>query len=194
MDMTLDPKTTALVLIDLQKGIVGRPLAPHCGASVVEKSVALARRLSELGGTVVAVHVAFSNPDADRLKQPVDASWPMPPGGYPAEFSELATEIAALNADVIITKRQWGAFYGTGLDMQLRRRGIKTIVLGGIATNFGVESTARDAWERNYSLIIPEDACTSMDEGMHRFSIEKILPRLARIRSTEQIIAALRAA
>jgi nicotinamidase-related amidase len=194
MDMILEPKTTALVLIDLQKGIVGRPLAPHSGASVVEKSVALARRLKELGGTVVAVHVAFSNPDADRLKQPVDATMPVPPGGFPAEFSEFAPEIAALKADVIVTKRQWGAFYGTGLDMQLRRRGVKTIILCGIATNFGVESTARDAWEHNYSLIIPEDACTSMDEGMHRFSIEKILPRLSRIRSTQQIIAAMQAA
>ena len=193
MDIILEPKTTAIVLIDLQKGIVSRPLAPHSGASVVEKSVAIARRLKELGGTVVAVHVAFSNPDADRLKQPVDSSWPVPPGGLPPEFSELAPEIAQLNADVIITKKQWGAFYGTGLDMQLRRRGIGTIILGGIATNFGVESTARDAWERNYSLIIPEDACTSMDEGMHRFAIEKILPRLARIRSTEQILAAMRA-
>lgn len=193
MDLILEPKTTALLLIDLQKGIVGRPLAPHSGASVVETSVALAHRLAELGGTVVAVHVAFSNPDADRLKQPVDASMPVPPGGYPAEFSEFAPEIAALKADVIVTKRQWGAFYGTGLDMQLRRRGINTIILGGIATNFGVESTARDAWERNYSIVIAEDACASMDEGMHRFSMEKILPRLARIRSTEQIMAALQA-
>ena len=193
MDIILEPKTTALVLIDLQKGIVGRPLGPHSGASVVEKSVALARRLAELGGTVVAVHVAFSNPDADRLKQPVDASMPMPPGGYPAEFSEFAPEIAALKAEVVITKRQWGAFYGTGLDLQLRRRGINTIILGGIATNFGVESTARDAWERNYAVIIPEDACSSMDEGMHRFAIEKVLPRLARIRSTEQILAAMQA-
>jgi nicotinamidase-related amidase len=132
MDMTLDPKTTAFVLIDLQKGIVGRPLAPHCGASVVEKSVALARRLSELGGTVVAVHVAFSNPDADRLKQPVDASWPMPPGGYPAEFSELATEIAALNADVIITKRGWTC----------------NCAGGGLRRSCSAESRRISAWNR----------------------------------------------
>ena len=193
MDISLEPKTTALVLIDLQKGIVGRPLAPHSGGSVVEKSVTLARRLKEAAGTVVAVHVAFSNPDTDRLKQPVDAATPVPPGGFPAEFSEFAPEIAALNPDVIITKRQWGAFYGTGLDMQLRRRGIDTIILGGIATNIGVESTARDAWEHNYALIIPEDACTGMDDAMHRFAMEKIFPRLARVRSTQQIIAALQA-
>lgn len=191
MDFTVDPKTTALVLIDLQKGIVSRSLAPYSGAKVVENSVALARRIAKLGGIVVAVHVAFSNSDADRLMQPVDASMPMPPGGFPAEFSELAPEIAALNADVIITKRQWGAFHGTELDLQLRRRGINTIVLGGIATNFGVESTAREAWQHNYAVIIAEDACTSMSAEMHQFSIENILPRLARVRSTNEILEAL---
>jgi nicotinamidase-related amidase len=123
--------------------------------------------------------------------QPVDASMPLPPGGFPAEFSEWAPEIAALNADVIITKRQWGAFHGTELDLQLRRRGINTIVLGGIATNFGVESTAREAWQHNYAVIIAEDACTSMSAEMHQFSIENILPRLARVRSTNEILEAL---
>jgi nicotinamidase-related amidase len=191
MDITIDPKTSALVLIDLQNGIVSRPLAPHTGAQVVDKSVSLARRLTELGGTVVPVHVAFSSTGADRLKQPVDAPMQMPPGGIPADFFELVPEIEALRADVVITKRQWGAFYGTELDMQLRRRGITTIVLCGIATNFGVESTAREAWQHNYAVIVAEDACTSMDAEMHRFSMEKILPRLARIRSTAEIMAAL---
>jgi nicotinamidase-related amidase len=191
MDLTLNASTTALVLIDLQKGIVSRPLAPRSGASVVEKSVALARALKKAGGIVVAVHVAFSKDGVDRLQQPVDAPMAAPPGGMPAEFSEFVSEIAALDADVVITKRQWGAFHGTELDMQLRRRKIDTILLSGIATNFGVEATALEAWQNNYAVIIPEDACTSMDGGMHQFAIEKMLPRLARVRSTAQIIAAM---
>jgi nicotinamidase-related amidase len=77
------------------------------------------------------------------------------------------------------------------IDLQLRRRGINTIILGGIATNFGVESTAREAWQHNYAVIVAEDACTSMDAEMHRFSMEKILPRLSLVRSAAEIIAAL---
>ena len=90
-----------------------------------------------------------------------------------------------------MTKRQWGAFYGTDLDLQLRRRGVKTIVLCGIATNFGVESTARDAWERNYEIIFAEDAMSSMEAESHHFAITRIFPRLGRVRSTEQVLAEL---
>src|SRR5262249_51459503 len=105
--------------------------------------------------------------------------------------AEFVPEISALNSEVVITKRQWGAFHGTELDLQLRRRGIDTIVLVGIATNFGVESTAREAWQHGYSVIVAEDACTSMSADMHAFSVEKILPRISRVRSTEEVAAAL---
>jgi nicotinamidase-related amidase len=191
MSLILDPSTTALVLIDLQNGIVTRPLEPHSGARVVENSVALGRKFSDVHALVILVHVAFSNASADRLTQPVDAPMQMPPGGPPPDFSAFTMEIGALPADVTITKRQWGAFYGTELDLQLRRRGITTIVLGGIATNFGVESTAREAWQHNYAVVIAEDACTSMGPDLHRFAIEKILPRIARVRSTAEILSAL---
>jgi nicotinamidase-related amidase len=95
--------------------------------------------------------------------------------------------------DITITKRQWGAFYGTPLDMQLRRRGTKTIVIAGIATNFGVESTARDAFERGYALVFVEDAMAGLSEGAHAFAISTIFPRLGRVRSTEDILNAIRA-
>jgi nicotinamidase-related amidase len=191
MDLKFEPESTALVLIDLQKGIVGRPLEPYSGTQVIESSVALAKRLSELHGTVVLVRVAFSQDGKDRLAQPTDAQMPVPPGGFPADFSELATQIAALQADVLITKHQWGAFHGTELDLQLRRRGISTIILGGIATNYGVESTAREAWQHNYSLVIAEDACSSMSSEMHSFAVKNIFPRLGRVRSTANILSAL---
>jgi nicotinamidase-related amidase len=166
-------------------------MEPHPPALVIERSVAIARSLTKAGGLVVAVHVAFAPDFADSLKQEVDDRMPRPPGGMPPEFSEFAPEIAALNAPVTITKRQWGAFHGTELDLQLRRRGINTIILTGIATNFGVESTAREAWQHGYSVILAEDACSSMSAEMHQFSIEKILPRLARVRQTSEIVAAI---
>jgi len=189
--LTLDPRSTALVLIDLQNGIVGRPLAPYDGAHVVRNGVRLGRRCNELGVTVVLVHVAFGAGGADRLQQPVDSPTPVPPGGFPVDWADFTPEVTQLHAGVVITKRQWGAFHGTELDLQLRRRGIETIILGGIATNYGVESTAREAWQHNYSVVVAEDACTSMDAEMHRFALEKIFPRLARVRSTDTILDAL---
>jgi nicotinamidase-related amidase len=191
MSLSLDPKTTALVLIDLQKGIAGRPVEPHTGQSVVEKAAALGRKFAEVRGTIVVVNVAFSSDGAGRLVQPVDAPMQLPPGGFPADFSDFVPEIAALPANVVITKRQWGAFHGTELDLQLRRRGITTIVLGGIATNIGVESTAREAWQHNYAVVIAEDACSSMSTEFHRFAVENIFPRIARVRSTAEILTAL---
>jgi len=188
--ITFEPRSTALVLIDLQKGIVSRPLDPYDAKTVVTNSVRLANALAKAGGLVVPVHVAFSSDDGDRLKTAVDS--PAPGGAMPADWSELVPEIAALKATVVITKRNWSAFHGTELDLQLRRRGIKTMILGGIATNFGVESTARDAWQHGYEVIIAEDASSSSGgAGMHAFAIEKILPRLGRIRTTGEILAAL---
>ena len=183
---TLDPKTTALVLIDLQKGIVGRPLAPHSGADVVKNSVELAERFRRAGATVVLVNVGWLPDFKDALHQPVDMPMTPPAGGFPSDFMELADGLAK-PGDIRITKRQWGAFYGTELDLQLRRRGIQTIVLGGIATNIGVESTARQAWEHGYALVLAEDATSSQSAEMHNFAIQNIFPRISRILKAAEI-------
>ncbi|MCQ2004769.1 hydrolase [Rhizobium sp. NRK18] len=179
--ISLDPKTTALVLIDLQKGIAqGRTLAPHSGDDVIARGKALAARFREAGSPVVLVNVGWHADLGDGLKQPVDEPMARPPGGLPADWSELVDGLAE-PGDLRVTKRQWGAFNGTELDLQLRRRGIRTIVLGGIATNFGVESTARQAYELGYELVILEDACSTMSEDMHAFPFRYVFPRIARI-------------
>ena len=189
--LALDPRTAALVLIDVQKGVLSMPLAPYGAAQIVQNAARLGLHFEEVGAVVALVHVAFSAHAVDRLNQPVDAPPAAPQGALPADWSDFAPEIASLHADIVVKKRQWGAFYGTELDLQLRRRGINTIVLAGIATNFGVESTAREAWQHNYAVVVAEDAVTSLSEDMHRFSIEKILPRIARIRPTAEIVGAL---
>ena len=84
------------------------------------------------------------------------------PRPRPADWAEIVPELGPEPGDLVITKRQWGAFYGTELDLQLRRRGIDTILLTGIATNIGVESTARDAYERGYRQVFVEDAMAAM--------------------------------
>jgi len=189
--LSLDPKTTALVIIDLQRGILARQTGPYSAQQVVDNAAKIGGKCNEVGAPIVAVHVWYAADGADRLQQPVDAPMAVPPGGLPPDWAEFADEMKALKSDVIITKRQWGAFYGTELDLQLRRRGITTIILCGIATNFGVEQTAREAWQHGYAVVIPEDACTSLDAAMHRFSVESLLPRLARIRSTSEVLASL---
>ena len=191
MPLSIDPRSTALVIIDLQQGIVANPLTPHDARTVIDNSERIARALRAAGGTLVAVHVGFSPDAADRLKQPVDAPMQLPAGGLPANWSDLVPQIAGLDAQVVIRKRQWSAFHGTELDLQLRRRGIRTVIITGIATNFGVEGTARDAWSSSYEVVIAEDACSGNGPDMHRFAIEKILPRVARIRKTGEIVDAL---
>ncbi len=188
--LTLNAKKTALVIIDLQHGIVRMPLAPHTAADVIARTVRLAGRVGQGGGLVIPVNVAFSADGADRLAQPVDQAMAAA-GAMPADWADLVPEIATLPATVRVTKRQWSAFYGTELDLQLRRRGIDTIVLTGIATSFGVESTARDAWQMNYAVVFAEDAMSAPTAELHAHSVQRIFPRLGRSRSTEEIVAAI---
>jgi nicotinamidase-related amidase len=188
---SLDPQHTALVLIDLQQGILRMPVAPYTASQVVERAAALAKRFRGLRAPVVLVHVGFSADFADALKQPVDRPTPPPAGGFPADWMDFAPALDAAGSDIVITKRQWGAFYGTELDLQLRRRGVHTIVLGGISTNIGVESTARAAWEHGYSVVFAEDAMSSTGGDTHGFAIANIFPRLGLVRQTADILAAL---
>ena len=187
--LALDPGSTALVLVDLQRGIVGRQTVPHAAPDVVARAARLAARFRQARATVVLVRVAYSADGRDRLTQRIDAA---PLGGaVPPDFSELVAELGQAPGDIVVTKRQWGAFYGTELELQLRRRGVRTLVLGGIATNFGVESTARDAFERGYELVFVEDAMSGLAAEAHRFAVTAIFPRLGVVRSTEEVLAAL---
>ena len=178
-------------MVDFQRGILGMQLAPHSSAQIVANAAALGARLKAAGALIVQVRVDWAPDGRDRLAQPTDAATLAASGGLPPGYADIAPEIAALGAEVAIIKRQWGAFHGTELDLQLRRRGIGTVVVCGIATNFGVESTVREAWQHNYAVIVAEDATSSISEDMHRFSVEKIMPRLARVRGCAEIAAAV---
>lgn len=187
----LDPRKTALVLIDLQKGILGFAKAPYDSAQVLAAAGALAQRFRALGAAVVLVRVGWSAGHADYPAQPVDQPAPLPPGGLPADWLDFPAELPPSPGDILIVKRQWSAFYGTELDLQLRRRGIETIVLGGVVTGIGVESTARAAWEHGYAVVLAEDACSAPNGDHHRFSMATIMPRIARVRPTAAVLAAL---
>jgi len=185
----LDPATTALVLIDLQQGILPYAKAPHDAAAVIANAVPLAAAFRARKASVVRVKVGFSADGGDMLKATVDA--PNPPGAPPSNWLADPADLPTVAGDIAILKRQWGAFHGTELDLQLRRRGIRTIVLAGIATAVGVESTARFAWELGYDIVFAEDATSGPDAAMHANSFGKVFPRLGRVRTTAEVLAAL---
>jgi nicotinamidase-related amidase len=188
MSLELNAKETALVLIDLQNGIVGRQLAPYSGTDVVAAGAKLANAVRSAGGAVVYVHVLVN----EVLPLNADKSMPRPKEPFPPEASDLVESAGYQNEkDVLITKRQWDAFYATNLDQVLRRRGVKTVILAGIATNFGVESTARSAQARGYDLVFAEDAMTTMAAEMHTFAVETLFPIIGRVRKTDEIVQAL---
>ena len=189
--IAIDPRKTALVLIDLQQGVVSWPFAPRSAAEVVQNTSRLAAKFRALGAVVALVRVTFHLDSKDRLNVPADAPMQFNSSALPPNLAELVPEIGPQTGDLIITKRQWGAFYGTELDLQLRRREVRTIVLGGIATNFGVESTARDAYERGYAQIFVEDAMSSMTAEAHEFVVKSIFPRIGQVRSTDEVLSAL---
>ncbi len=186
----LDAKTTALVAIDLQRGVVALPTAPRSGAKVVRQTVLLADALRAKGGLIVWVRVAPAADGKDMLRPIVDVQ-PAWGGARAADWVELVPELAVQPHDHHVTKKQWGAFYGTDLDLQLRRRGIQTIVLTGVATSIGVESTARAAFEHGYNQVFVADAMASRSAAEHDHTLQHIFPRLGRVRSTAETLAAL---
>ena len=189
---TLDPQRTALVLIDLQQGILPYAKGPRTSDAVLDASARLIHRFRERGAPIVLVRVGPSPDFGDALRQSVDQPTPVPANGLPANWWTFPDELPVSERDILITKRQWNAFYGTELDLQLRRRGIQTIVLGGISTNVGVESTAGAAFERNYSLVLVEDAMSCASAEQHEASIKFIFPRLGHVRKTDDVIAAMK--
>lgn len=176
----LDPKRTALVIIDLQAMMLQRNTQPYSAAEVLAKSAELADAVRASGGLVVCVALSF-NPDLrDRLTQTTDSGIASgePPAGYDVIAPELRPESPGT---IIVRKRQWGAFYGTDLEMQLRRRGIDSVILTGISTNIGIESTARDAYERGFQLYFVKDAMATSSNEEHAYPVQYIFPRLGHV-------------
>ena len=158
----LDPARTALVLVDLMDRIVALPLAPHPGPDVIAASVALAAAFRAAGAPVVAVRTRRSGP-AEQ-----------PPG------SDLVAEIAAL-ADAVVVKHTVGAFQDTDLHARLKKGGADTLVLAGIATNMGVESTARAAADLGYRLVFARDAMSGLTAAEHEAAVTLDFPRFGTV-------------
>lgn len=184
----LDPRT-ALILIDLQKGITAMPTIEP-GDVIVQRAAKLAAAFRERELPVVRVRVAFSPDGGDMLRARVDAQ--PPAGARSPDWAELREEIGTGPHDIFITKRQWDAFYGTELDLQLRRRKMTGFVIAGISTSIGVESTARHGRELGYEIAVARDVVSDTVREAHENSLQRIFPRLGQVDSSDAIIAALR--
>jgi len=180
----IEARSSALVLIDLQRGIVARQTAPYAAPEVVERCAALAARFREAGATVVYVRVDLANFLKLTVDTPARDPDDPPP---PAAASELVPEAGKEAADLLITKRHWSAFLGTELERELRARGVRTVAIGGIATNFGVESTARDAAGLGFEVVLIEDAMTTVASEAHEFALKVIFPRIGRVRKAGEL-------
>jgi nicotinamidase-related amidase len=183
----LDTKT-ALVVIDLQKGIAAYPTV-HPMRDVVANTARLAEAFRRAQLPVVLVTVTFSPDGADMLRPRAEVRRDIP---WSADFAELLPELGAKPGDLLVTKRQPNAFYGTELDLQLRRRGVTGIVLAGVSTSIGVDGTARAAYERAYNVTFASDAITDMDLATHEHVMTKVFPRLGEIDATDALLALLR--
>lgn len=187
--LSIDKTKTALVVIDLQKGIAGRPVVPYDSATVIKNAAAIADAFRKNNMPVFLAHVAPSSDGKDALHPIADvAPWTQTRA---PDWAEIVPELGPKEGDFVITKHQGGAFYGTELDLELRRRGMTTIVLCGISTNIGVESTARFAYEYGYHQIFAEDAMAAMSAEEHAFTVSKTFPRIGLVRKTEEIIDGL---
>ncbi len=185
MGLTTIDTMPALVVIDLQKGIVGRPTA-HPVGPVVQRASSLAQGFRRHDLPVVLVNVAGRAPgrtDADRSGRPDVVITP--------DWADLVDELQAQPEDHRVTKFRWGAFHDTDLHAHLQGLGVTQVVLAGIATSAGVESTARAAHEHGYHVVLATDAMTDTSAEAHENSIERVFPRLGETATTESILATL---
>lgn len=183
----LDLAKTALVVIDLQKGIMGTgALKPYSANEIIEKNNQLAESIENTAGLITLVNV---DPTTMRFLNKEDSGKAY--GNVPADFTEFVMPIAedeeAKNV-LKVKKHNPGAFFGTDLDLQLRRRGIDTIILTGVATANGVYATALDVYQYGYDVIVVEDACGDRDEELHHIFFDKLFPKIGQTIQTAEML------
>ncbi len=172
----------ALVVIDMQKGITGLPCA-HPMPGIVANVAAITKAFRAKGAPVVLVNVAGAAPG--RTDQG-PMNWTPP-----ADWAELIPELEQQPSDHLVTKTTWGAFHNTDLGDYLKAQGATQVVLCGVATSIGVESTARTAYEHGYNVVLVTDAMTDLDAGMHDHAVAKVFPRLGETGTTADLVAKL---
>jgi len=180
---SLDPRT-ALLVIDLQKGTAGNPTV-HPMAGVIDNAARLARAFRAHGLPVALVTFDMNNATPGRSEL-IRGSI-----AVPDEYTELVPELDRQPSDLVVTKRTWGCFAATPLDGLLKERGVTQVVIAGVATSFGVESTAREAYDAGYNVTLVIDAMTDLRAESHEHSVTRVFPVLGETGSTADILALL---
>jgi nicotinamidase-related amidase len=183
MPVTKMDEKVGLILIDLQKGIVGLPTA-HPIKDVTARASQLAKAFREHGQPVVLVNVVGMAPGRTQLHRPKFA--------FPKGCTDLIPELEKRSSDFLVSKQRVGAFLGTSLDEYLRGRGVTQIVLGGVSTSNGVEATARSAYDLGYNVVFATDAMTDPSEEMHKHSVDKVFPKLGETDTAENVLKMLK--
>jgi nicotinamidase-related amidase len=175
---TLDPKT-ALIVVDLQKGLINSPFL-HPVAGIIERTCALLDAFRQRDLPVVLVNAAGGAPG--RTEQPRRFST------LPEGFSKLIPELDRQASDIVVTKRTWGAFASTDLEARLKANAITQVVVTGVATGTGIEATARQAYEQGFNVTLALDAMTDVRPEAHEYSLASVFPRLGETGSTHDIL------
>jgi nicotinamidase-related amidase len=176
---TLDPNT-ALLVVDLQKGIVAMTPGERI-AGVVERARALVDAFRRLGLPVVLINVNGGAPG--RTEQPRPNL-----GALPESWTDFIPELNRQPGDIVVTKRTWGAFASTDLEQRLKSIGVTQVVVLGVATGTGVEATARQAYEAGFNVTLAIDAMTDGRPGGHDHSVGQVFPRLGETGTAQEII------
>lgn len=184
-----NPSRTAFISIDMQQGVASHQSHPNSADEVISRVSQIVDAARAGGGFVLYVRTSFLHDESDALHPIMDVKRPSKPN-RPEGWDQLVEQLTPRPLEPVITKRSFDAFYGTELDLELRRHDIDTVVIAGISTNFGVEGTARSAYNRGFNVITVEDAMAAGSTEMHESSLTHVLPYIGRVRSTEDIIDA----
>ncbi len=196
MENILDPRKSALLLIDLQKDTVPRFAKDQSFMSNVVRILGYVRSVK------MPVFLAQTRRRPDYSDEPrtiTDQSLK----GSPTQRSmgilvegapgtDFMDEMNAQPTDYVIDKRRGSAFFASLLDMHLRQLGVDTILVGGISTHLGVESVVRDGRDRDFNMVVLADCCSASSDEAHQYALTKIFPRIARVMTTEEAIAKLK--
>ncbi|MFC3979261.1 isochorismatase family protein [Streptosporangium jomthongense] len=188
----LDLLRTALVLIDLQGSNADHPVHPHPVEDVLERCIRLIDATRNAGGLVVHVRTSFLPDEGDSLggKLLTDVERPARPVRRPG-WDHFLSGVDPLPTEPVIVKRSWNAFHGSDLDLQLRRRGVTTVIMAGISTGFGVEGTARAAYDHAYNVVFVPEAMSAYTAEQHHHSVRAVFPQLGRVRGLDEVVEAL---
>jgi len=195
-DVTLNPKTTALLLQDLQNEIIkgGRPVVPMGSAALIANCQKLLTKARAVGMPVIYVRVS-RRPDLRDVPRP-PLGTPPGAGGAPSliegtEGAAIVSELAPRPGDIVVTKHTTSPFHTTDIGVYLRRFGITTLILTGYSTTGVVEGTLRDARDQDYDCVVVRDCCAAATVQEHDTCMDLVFPRMAWVASADDVIRAI---